>query len=262
MLQAILFDIDDTLCATTAFAKRARTAAVRAMIDAGLDLAEEVVLRELDEVLLEFGSNYDHHYDKLLHRLRPKDLAVNPALVVAAGVAAYHDTKFHELKPFDDVIPLFEDLVRANIRIGIITHGWTVKQAEKLIRLKLVPYIQPNLIFISDQIGIAKPNPKLYRSALAELQLEPKQVMYVGDNVLHDVAPPKNIGMVSVWASRAAKRGLQGTGIEPDHVIVFDAGSGVKGRNPVIGDWSAFGGLKAFAFLGNDMQEAGAIELF
>ena len=94
-LRAVLFDVDDTLFSTTAFARKARANAVRAMVEAGLGLPEEVVARELDEVIAEFSSNYDHHFDKLLQRLRPSALAqLNPALVVAAGVVAYHDTKF------------------------------------------------------------------------------------------------------------------------------------------------------------------------
>lgn len=223
-LSAILFDIDDTLYSTTEFAALARRHAVRAMIDAGLDLSEEVLLKELDEVLAEFSSNYEHHFDKLLQRLRPSSLArLNAALIVAAGVVAYHDTKFRELKPFADVIPLFRDLKAAGVRVGIITHGWTVKQAEKLVRLKLVPYLDPRAVFISDQIGISKPNPKLYLTALRDLELEAAQVMYVGDSPEHDIAPPKSIGMITVWASRAAKRTLAGTKIVPDHSVAnFD----------------------------------------
>lgn len=219
-LKAILFDIDDTLFSTTEFARKARANAVRAMVQAGLDLPEEVVARELEEVLTEFSSNYEHHFDKLLMRLRPPSLArTNPALIVAAGVAAYHDTKFRELVPFDDVLPFLGALRKAGMRLGVITHGWTVKQAEKLVRLGLVPYLEPSAVFISDQIGISKPNPKLYALALSDMRLVPGEAMYVGDSPEHDVAPPQSLGMVTVWAARAAKRGLEGTGITPDHVV-------------------------------------------
>ncbi len=219
-LKAILFDIDDTLFSTTEFARKARANAVRAMVEAGLDLPEEVVARELEEVLAEFSSNYEHHFDKLLMRLRPPSLArTNPALIVAAGVAAYHDTKFRELVPFDDVLPFFGALRKAGMRLGIITHGWTVKQAEKLVRLRLVPYLEPSAVFISDQIGISKPNPKLYALALSDMRLVPHEAMYVGDSPEHDIAPPQSLGMATVWAARAAKRGLEGTGIAPDHVV-------------------------------------------
>jgi len=220
MLKAVLFDVDDTLFSTTQFARIARWNAVKAMVAAGLDLPEEDVLRELEEVIAEFSSNYDRHFDQLLRRLRPKALErVNPAIIVASGVVAYHDTKFRELAPFGDVYPLLRALRKAGLCTGIVSHGLTMKQAEKLIRLGLIPYLDPKAIFISEQIGISKPNPKLYRLAVRDLGLEPGEVMYVGDSPTHDIGPPQSVGMIGVWARRAAKYGLEGTGITPDHVV-------------------------------------------
>jgi len=205
-LKTILFDVDDTLFSTTAFAKRARQNAVRAMIAAGLNVPEEEVLHELSEVLAEFSSNYEHHYDRLLQRLGERKFAgKNPALIVAAGVVAYHDTKFRELEPFEDVRPLLESLQAAGIQTGVLTHGWTAKQSEKLVRLGIVPFLDPQAVFISDQVGISKPNPKLYAKALEELKREPGEVMYVGDSPAHDITPPQSIGMVAVWARRACR---------------------------------------------------------
>jgi putative hydrolase of the HAD superfamily len=219
-LRAVLFDIDDTLFSTTHFARVARRNAIRAMVRAGLDVPEDEALRELEEVISEFSSNYEHHFDQLLRRLRPPSLEErNPALIVAAGVAAYHDTKFRQLEPFPDVYPLFEALRAAGIRVGIITHGWTTKQSEKIVRLGLLEHVDPKAVFISEQIGISKPNPKLYAQALSDLGLSPGEVMYVGDSPTHDIKPPQALGMVAVWAKRAAKHDLEGTGIEPDHVI-------------------------------------------
>jgi putative hydrolase of the HAD superfamily len=190
------------------------------MVGAGLDLSVEEVLRELDEVIAEFSSNYDQHFDQLLRRLRPRVLEqVNPALIVAAGIAAYHDTKFRELAPFPDVLPLFGALKKAGVRTGIVTHGLTTKQAEKLVRLGLVPFLDPRAVFISDQIGISKPNPKLYARALEDLGLAAQEVMYVGDHPDHDVVPPKSLGMVAVWARRAAKHGSLSAGAQADHVV-------------------------------------------
>lgn len=219
-LKAVLFDIDDTLFSTTEFARRARHNAVRAMIDAGLTLPEDQVTAELDEVIREFSSNYSHHYDKLLMRLpRRAQEGTNPALIVAAGVVAYHDTKFKELEPFEDVKPFLSALRESGLLTGIVSHGWTTKQSEKLIRLGVVDLLYPQAIFISDQVGIAKPNPKLYSNALRTLGYEPHEVMYVGDSLTHDVAPPKSLGMATTWARRAAKQKDNPEGIEPDHVV-------------------------------------------
>jgi putative hydrolase of the HAD superfamily len=200
-LDVLLFDIDDTLCPTTAFAARARRNAVRGMIAAGLRADEDAVFAELEEVIAEFSSNYEHHFDKLLLRVDPQAVeGLNPALVVAAGVAAYHDTKFRELAPYPLVRELFAELHARGVRLGVITHGLTAKQAEKLVRLGLVPFIDPAAIFISDQIGVAKPNPKLYSTALKALEVAPERAMYIGDNPRNDIAPPKSLGMRTCWA--------------------------------------------------------------
>ena len=219
-LKAVLFDIDDTLFPTTEFARRARRNAVRAMVDAGLTLDEELVFRELEEVIAEFSSNYEHHYDKLVRRLRVEALTPRrTAPIVAAGVAAYHDTKMREIAPFEDVPPLLDDLRDAGLRLGVITHGWSVKQAEKLVRLGLIPFFEADAIFISDQIGISKPNPKLYETALARMDLDASEVMYVGDRPAHDVAPPKSLGMITAWAHRASKWTPTGEAEQAAHEI-------------------------------------------
>src|SRR5205085_7117839 len=92
-LALITFDIDDTLYASTDFARMARENALKAMIDAGLNVTLEQAAAELDEVVSEFSSNDEHHFDRLLKRIPNACLCgFNPAILVAIGVAEYHDT--------------------------------------------------------------------------------------------------------------------------------------------------------------------------
>jgi putative hydrolase of the HAD superfamily len=80
MLRAVFFDIDDTLFSTTTFAARAREQSVDAMIAMGVRCDRELMIRELREVVQEFSSNFEHHYDKLLSRLeQPSLIAVSAA---------------------------------------------------------------------------------------------------------------------------------------------------------------------------------------
>ena len=112
----------------------ARTNAVRAMISMGLRMNEEDCMRELNEVIAEFSSNYEHHFEKLLLRIGEETYrGLNPAVLVASAVSAYHDTKFKQLKPFEDVKPALDALSRTGVRLGVITMGPQVKQAEKLL---------------------------------------------------------------------------------------------------------------------------------
>ena len=135
-LKAIFFDIDDTLFSTTDFAARARRAAVDAMRKRGLRMPTAYLVRELGEVISEFSSNYDHHFDKLLVRLPQRAYnGVNPAILVASAVAAYHDAKHDHLKPFPEVKSVLKRLGKTDLIRGVITAGLLIKQAEKLLRL-------------------------------------------------------------------------------------------------------------------------------
>jgi len=211
-LSAILFDVDDTLYSTTQFASLARTRACEAMVRAGLRLPVAEVKRELGEVIAEFTSNYSQHFDKLLLRLPSASWAgTNKALIIAAGIMAYHATKA-ELQPFPDV-PAFLRRVHAqgDVVLGVITHGLEIKQAEKLLLLRITEWLHPGAIFISDQLGISKPNPKLYQRACAAMGLMPAEVMYVGDSPLADIDPVNSLGMISVRLHRSNRyEGVQG----------------------------------------------------
>jgi putative hydrolase of the HAD superfamily len=210
-LKAIFFDIDDTLFSTTDFAARARRAAVDAMRKCGLRLPAEHILRELQEVIAEFSSNHEHHFDKLLLRLPSRAFdGVNSAILVAAGVQAYHDAKQRHLKPYPDVPPVLERLSRTDLVRGIITAGIAVKQGDKLLRLGLYGHFTPTAIFISDQIGISKPNSKLFQRACEEVGVEPRETLYVGDHPTHDIDPANALGMVTVHVRRGKHAPEQG----------------------------------------------------
>jgi putative hydrolase of the HAD superfamily len=205
-LKAIFFDIDDTLYSTYEFSEMARENSIRAMIRAGLTMPKEQIRAELDEIIAEFSSNYEHHFDKLLLRI-PKRYykGINPALLVSAAIVAYHDTKFRHLNTYEDAVEVLKLLYNTDLILGVITAGLTIKQAEKLVRLKVLPYLSPNAIFISDQIGISKPNVKLYQRACSDLNLRPTECMYIGDNPITDIDPPGQIGMITVRNRRSGR---------------------------------------------------------
>lgn len=221
-LRALFLDIDDTLYSTSAFAETARRNAMEAMIRHGLRMTVDDAMAELREVITEFGSNYSFHYDRLLKRLPASVLPTgNHALLAAAAVSAYHDTKYRRLSPFEDV-PLVLQRIHdeTELVVGIITDGLTLKQAEKLVRLGVTPWLDTSAIFISDQIGISKPNRKLYQRACDVVGIPPAECMYVGDHPEHDVPPAHEIGMVTVrFRSEGGKHADRDGPVPPDHEI-------------------------------------------
>lgn len=219
-LKALFFDIDDTLFSTTEFAEQARRESITQMIRYGLKVSENDALYELKEVINEFTSNYHSHFDKLLLRFPSSAFAgVNPAIIIAAGVVGYHQTKFEKLKPYPDVVEVLEILSGTPLILGVISAGLAVKQAEKLVRLDLVKYIDPKAIFISEQIGISKPNIKLYQKACQTLNLEPEEVMYIGDNPVMDIDPTNSLGMITVLNRRSSQHGFSEGKTKPDYEI-------------------------------------------
>lgn len=221
LLDVVLLDVDDTLYSTTAFARKARVNAVRAMIDAGLDVAPDLAVQELAEVVAEFQSNYHHHFDRLLDRLGRQRLGLrNPAVVIAAGVVAYHHTKETEMQALPDARALLDALTAGGVRVGVVSDGLQVKQAEKLIRLRVLDHLDPGAIFFSDQLGVSKPNPKIFQKACEALNVKPARALYIGDRATHDVAPAAAVGLRTVlYRGAGGKYVLDACPVTPDHDV-------------------------------------------
>jgi putative hydrolase of the HAD superfamily len=218
-LRALLFDVDDTLYSTTAFAALARRRSAEALHRLGVAYPVNLLLRELEEIIAEFSSNDERHYHRLLQRLPRRTFeGLNPAILIAGAVRAYHETKTR-LSPFPDVLPALRRLDRTDLIRGVITAGLDIKQAEKILRLGVYDHLTPSAIFISDQIGISKPNPKLYRRACEELGVRPEETVYVGDNPLTDIDPANDVGMITVLCRRGGKHESLSGRTRPRHAI-------------------------------------------
>ena len=220
-LDVVLFDLDDTLYSTSDFAATARREAVRDMIAAGLDVGQDEGVQELAEVVAEFSSNYDQHLDRLLDRLGPQRLGGrNRAVLIATGVVAYHRAKERGMNLLPDARALLDALRAARVKMGVVTAGLQVKQAEKLIRTGLLDYLAPDAIFFSDQMGVSKPNPKIYAKACRALGIAPMRALYIGDRPTHDIVPARRAGLKTVlYRGAAGKYAEEPSPVPPDHDI-------------------------------------------
>lgn len=59
-------------------------------------------------------------------------------------------------------------------------------------------------IVVSGEVGWVKPDPRPYQVLLAQLQSDPAECLYVGDNWLADIQGSKNIGMKSILTTEHA----------------------------------------------------------
>ena len=199
-IKAVFFDVDDTLYDSTQQAETARKNAISAMIGAGLSLSEEEATTSLNGIVKKFGSNYSRHFNELLKESGHND---NPH-IIAAGLVAYHSTKLTYLIPFRDTVPTLLSLRDRKYKLGAITNGIAVKQWEKLIRLGVQHIF--DVVIISEEAGMEKPGPEIFRLALKEMGCKPGEAAMLGDRIDRDIAGANEVGMLTVQLMKEKHR--------------------------------------------------------
>lgn len=56
-----------------------------------------------------------------------------------------------------------------------------------------------NVMLDSIRLGVAKPDPAIFRAALDALHLPPEKVVFVGDSYERDMMPARRMGLKTVW---------------------------------------------------------------
>lgn len=73
------------------------------------------------------------------------------------------------------------------------------QQVRELLGRAGIPIDLFDVVFFSDEHGIAKPHPDVYRRVLDELGVEPAACLHVGDDLTTDVGGSLAAGMRAVW---------------------------------------------------------------
>ncbi|MFW9972458.1 MAG: TIGR02253 family HAD-type hydrolase [Candidatus Odinarchaeota archaeon] len=208
-IKLIGFDLDDCLFDSTGLSERARVKGLEAMIKLGLKINKNKAVKILKEIVEEYGSNSSKHYNYFIKRLNQMEenieyISYNDGYkYIAAAVMAYHGEKVNSIKLYDDVEQNLIKLKKLSIKTAIITDGIPIKQYEKILRLNIDKLI--NLVVISDEIGIKKPNPELFNYCLKKFGVKGQETIYVGDRIDKDIIPANLNNIYSVYLHRGGK---------------------------------------------------------
>lgn len=102
-------------------------------------------------------------------------------------------------RAYPDVEPVLREF-RGEFRLGLITNGAPDLQREKLAGAGLAGYFE--LVLASGDVGIGKPDPRLFAIALDRLGVAASGAAMVGDHVGRDITGAKKAGLFGVWINR------------------------------------------------------------
>ncbi|HFU7054428.1 TPA: HAD family hydrolase [Bacillus cereus] len=91
----------------------------------------------------------------------------------------------------------FLNHIKSHFKIGIITNGSTHRQKAKIINTNLNNYF--DTIIISEEVGLSKPDKRIFELALNKLNVQPEDVLFIGDDLEKDIAGPQNVNIKGVW---------------------------------------------------------------
>jgi HAD superfamily hydrolase (TIGR01549 family) len=99
---------------------------------------------------------------------------------------------------YPDALGTVGDLCKAGYRVAIVANQPAARTAE----LRALGF-EPDVMAMSDEMGVHKPDPAFFGRALELMQVtEPGSVAYVGDRVDNDVVPAAAAGIRPVWVRR------------------------------------------------------------
>ena len=201
--QAVLFVLDDTLCDYAgARAVRLRIAFTRSADGAERD-REGIDLERMILDSIEVHPHGADHFAELFERFGIDDPAE-----AAAAADWYRTNRFHGLRLFPEVDHVF-GLVREGLSrdrssavrpLGIVTNGPVEVQRAKLELLGIEGLVDFSVV--SEEFGVAKPDPRIFHEALRLAGVEAGQAVFVGDSAEFDMAGAYAAGIPSIWMNR------------------------------------------------------------
>lgn len=84
--------------------------------------------------------------------------------------------------------------------IGIVTNNQVAEQEEKLVTFGLRDLV--DLLVVSEGVGVAKPDPEIFRIALERANAAAEDAVMLGDSWALDVLGARSAGIRAVWFNR------------------------------------------------------------
>ncbi len=215
MIKGVLFDLGSTLIEFQGewneVMWRGAQAQIAFLQAHGLQLDPDTFLKRHRELIMQFIEKgqqdwIEYSSDKALKLALAEfgypDLPQSLIDQSLTTLYAYGETLW---QPFPDTYATLDALRDAGYRLAIVSNARDAGNVHRLIdNHRLRPWFDP--ILISAEIGVRKPNPRIFQAALDQWGIGPNEAVMVGDMLGADVLGAKNAGLRSVWATMQAGR--------------------------------------------------------
>ncbi|ERJ12230.1 YjjG family noncanonical pyrimidine nucleotidase [Haloplasma contractile] len=115
---------------------------------------------------------------------------------------------------FKDSVELVENLSNG-FKLMIITNGLKSVQEHRIKKSIIADYFES--IIVSEEVGVSKPDPKIFEIALRTYNIDKKKILIVGDSLTSDIQGGINYGIDTCWFNPHQKENSYG--IKPTYEI-------------------------------------------
>jgi HAD superfamily hydrolase (TIGR01509 family) len=203
-LRAVLFDLDDTLHDDTATYRRAaRGVADDLARERGID-AEAVFaayVRQADAFWKNLGVE---RFGTPLVGLRTamwaaalREIGLDDAPLAERAADDYNRYRRDHLQLWPGALALLRNLRARGCGLALVTNGFAETHRDKIALLELEDAFDE--IFIADEVGMLKPDPRIFLLACERLGVAPEASAMVGDRYERDVRGGAAAGLYTVW---------------------------------------------------------------
>lgn len=216
MALCMIFDLDDTLCdyqeAMANAKKKVSTLLQGVNVDPSsfwerYHQVEPALFRQFTEKKISIEEYRTRRYRDIL-----LEFDINDIQLAQLMNKTYMNEANHNIRLFEDAIPLLEFLKKNGIICVVLTNGPSDGQRSKIKALGLKNYM--NKFYISAEIGYSKPNVEAYEYVLNDLQLSASNAWMIGDSLENDVEGALKAGIRGILLDRTNKySNYQGTKI-------------------------------------------------
>jgi FMN hydrolase / 5-amino-6-(5-phospho-D-ribitylamino)uracil phosphatase len=197
-IRAISFDLDDSLWAIMPVIMRAEQA-IHNLLERHFP---EVARRYDIEAMRLMRERVVQAHPHVAHDLAELRRLAFVELLEECGYDAIHADHLieefmewrHRVELFDDVLPSLQRLA-SRYRLFAVSNG-----NASLARLGLDDYFVGQISAQSE--GVGKPDPRIFHAACRILDLDPNQVLHIGDHPLDDVRGALDAGLKAAWLNR------------------------------------------------------------